>query len=80
MHLKDIKAQVRKQLKSKFPNWHRFNLLKKREGLEYTRVRGQHNILAQSIFATAATLLIEMSGTRKSIKPNRQQMELFAAA
>ena len=57
-----------------------FNLLKKREGLEYTRVRGQHNILAQSIFATAATLLIEMAGTRKSIKPNMQQMELFAAA
>jgi len=58
-----------------------FNLLKKREGLEYTRVRGQHNILAQSIFTTAATLLIEMAGTRKSTKTNRQQqMELFAAA
>ncbi|BBO81024.1 hypothetical protein DSCO28_15900 [Desulfosarcina ovata subsp. sediminis] len=28
-----------------------FNLLKKREGLDYARVRGQHNIFAQSIFA-----------------------------
>lgn len=58
-----------------------FNLLKKREGLEYSRVRGQHNILAQSVFVTAATLLVEMAGTRKSIKPKqRQQLELLAAA
>jgi len=58
-----------------------FNLIKKREGLEYSRVRGQHNILAKSIFTTAATLLIEMAGTRKSPKPKRQkQLELLAAA
>ena len=58
-----------------------FNLIKKREGLEYARVRGQHNILAQSIFTTVATLLIEMAGTRKSTpsKP-QQQLELLAAA
>jgi hypothetical protein len=57
-----------------------FNLLKKREGLDYSRVRGQHNILAQSIFTTVATLLIEMAGTRKSKHSNRQeQLELFAA-
>lgn len=57
-----------------------FNLLKKREGLEYTRVRGQHNILAQSVFVTAATLLLEIIGTRKITNSNRQQMELFLAA
>ena len=58
-----------------------FNLLKKREGLEYARVRGQHNILSQSIFATVATLLIEMSGTRKTTEPKpRQQLALLSAA
>jgi hypothetical protein len=58
-----------------------FNLLKNREGLEYARVRGQHNILAISVFTTAATLLIEMAGTRKSPKPKKQgQLELLAAA
>jgi hypothetical protein len=58
-----------------------FNLIKKREGLEYTRVRGQHNILVQSVFTTAATLLIEMAGTRKSPKPTQQrQLELSEAA
>jgi hypothetical protein len=58
-----------------------FNLLKKREGLEYARVRGQHNILAQCVFATVATLLIEMAGTRKRITPKRpQQLELLVAA
>jgi len=58
-----------------------FNLIKKREGLEYSRVRGQHNILVLSIFTTAATLLIEMAGTRKSPRPKRQkQLELLAAA
>jgi hypothetical protein len=58
-----------------------FNLLKKREGLDYARVRGQHNILAQSVFATVATLLIEIAGTRKSGHPEpQQQMPLLAAA
>lgn len=58
-----------------------FNLIKKREGLEYARVRGQHNILVQSVFTTVATLLIEMAGTRKSTEPRRQQqLELLAAA
>ena len=45
------------------------------------RVRGQHNILAQSVFTTVVTLLIEMAGTRKSTEPKRQhQLELLAAA
>ena len=58
-----------------------FNLIKKREGLEYARVRGQHNILVKSVFTTAATLLIEMAGTRRSPKPKRQrQLKLLEAA
>ena len=57
-----------------------FNLIKKREGLEYARVRGQHNILVKSVFTTAATLLIEIAGTRKSPKPNRQQQLEFLKA
>jgi hypothetical protein len=58
-----------------------FNLIKKREGLDYARVRGQHNILVQSIFTTVATLLIEMAGTRKStLSKPQQQLELLAAA
>ena len=58
-----------------------FNLIKKREGLDYVRVRGQHNILAKSVFTTAATLLIEMAGTRRSPKPKRQrQLKLLEAA
>jgi hypothetical protein len=58
-----------------------FNLLKKREGLEHARVRGQRNILAQSIFATVATLLIEMVGTRKKTEPKGpRQMALFSDA
>lgn len=58
-----------------------FNLIKKREGLECTRVRGQHNILVKSVFTTVATLLLEMTGTRKSPRPKRQrQLELLAVA
>ncbi len=57
-----------------------FNLMKKREGLEHTRVRSQHGVVVRSTFTTIATLLIEMSGTRR--KPNKKkdmQKELFAA-
>jgi hypothetical protein len=55
-----------------------FNLIKNREGLASSRVRGQHNILAKSVFTTVATLLIEMAGTRKSHKSKRQrQFKLF---
>ena len=57
-----------------------FNLMKKREGLEKTRVRSQHGVVARSTFTTIATLLIEMAGTRR--KPKKKydgQKELFAA-
>ena len=56
-----------------------FNLMKKREGLEMTRVRSQHGVVVRSAFTTIVTLLIEMAGTRH--KPKKQengQKELFA--
>jgi hypothetical protein len=57
-----------------------FNLMKKREGLEQTRVRSQHGVVARSTFTTIATLLIEMAGTRrKHNKKEDKQMNLFAA-
>jgi hypothetical protein len=58
-----------------------FNLIKKREGLDYSRVRGQHNILVKSTLTTICTLLIEIAGTRKSEKKkNQQQMKILEAA
>lgn len=58
-----------------------FNLLKKREGLETTRVRSQHGVVVRSAFTTIATLLIEMAGTRrKPKKKGDNQRELFAVA
>lgn len=58
-----------------------FNLMKKREGLEQTRVRSQNGVVVRSTFTTIATLLIEMAGTRnKRKKKDNKQMELFAVA
>jgi len=55
-----------------------FNLMKKREGLEQTRVRSQHGVVARSTFTTISTLLIEMAGTRqKHNKKEDAQMDLF---
>jgi hypothetical protein len=57
-----------------------FNLMKKREGLEQTRVRSQHGVVVRSAFTTIVTLLIEMAGTRhKPKKKDYGQKELFAA-
>jgi hypothetical protein len=57
-----------------------FNLMKKREGLEQTRVRGQHGVVVRSTLTTIVTLLIEMAGTRrKPEKKESKQKELFAA-
>jgi hypothetical protein len=57
-----------------------FNLMKKREGLEQTRVRSQHGVVARSAFTTIATLLIEIAGTRrKQQKKEDGQMNLFVA-
>ena len=50
-----------------------FNLLKYREGLETVRVRGQHSLIVQSTFATIATLLIEITGTRKKKKKKEEE-------
>jgi len=46
-----------------------FNLLKNREGLETLRVRSQHGVAARCTFATMATLLLEIAGTRKKKRP-----------
>lgn len=58
-----------------------FNLMKKREGLEITRVRNQHNLLARCTFTTMVTLLLEMSGTRCKRKKTKKkkQLALFAS-
>ena len=57
-----------------------FNLLKKREGLETTRVRSQHNLLARCTFTTIVTLLLEMAGTRRKKKVQKyKQLALFVA-
>jgi hypothetical protein len=57
-----------------------FNLMKKREGLEQTRVRSQHGVVVRSTLTTIVTLLIEMAGTRhKPKKKDNGQKELFAA-
>lgn len=59
-----------------------FNLIKKREGLEQVRVRGQHGLLARCTFATIVTLLLEMSGTRRKREEKQKhiQMELPLAS
>lgn len=57
-----------------------FNLLKHREGLETVRVKSKHGFMAAATFATAANLLIEIVGSRKTqIKENRQQQLKLAA-
>ena len=53
-----------------------FNLLKKREGLETVRVRSQHAILARCTFTTMATLLLEITQTRKKEKPKAKQRQI----
>ncbi len=45
-----------------------FNLIKKREGLDETRVRSQHALLARCTITTIATLLLEIIGTRRKRK------------
>jgi len=51
-----------------------FNLLKHREGLEQARVRSQHSLLARCAIASIATLLIELTGTRRTIPPKAKQV------
>ncbi len=57
-----------------------FNLMKKREGLEQTRVRSQHGVIVRTALTTMVTLLIEMAGTRhKGKKKANEQKEMFSA-
>jgi len=55
-----------------------FNLLKNREGLEKVRVRSQHSLLARCTFTNIATLLLEMTGTRRKESIIKRQIPLFA--
>ena len=52
-----------------------FNLIKKREGLDETRVRSQHALLARCTITTMATLLLEIISTRKKRKRKRSQIQ-----
>ena len=54
-----------------------FNLIKKREGLDQVRVRSQHGLVSRATFTTMATLLLEMSGTRR--KKKTKQMSFLEA-
>jgi hypothetical protein len=61
-------AQVSKALEIRKNGERPFNLIKKREGLETVRVRSQQVLVVRSVFTTIATLLLEMSGTRRKKK------------
>ena len=63
--------QVLKALEIRKNGERPFNLLKKREGLETVRVRSQHGLIVRSAFTTIATLLLEMSGTRRKKKEDQ---------
>ena len=52
-----------------------FNLIKKREGLDVTRVRSQHALPARCTLTTMATLLLEIISTRKKRKRKRSQIQ-----
>jgi len=53
-----------------------FNLLKNREGLKEPRAKSQHGTLAMATFANMANLLIEIAGTRTTIKEENPQYTL----
>ena len=59
-----------------------FNLIKKREGQDVTRVRSQHAQLARCTITTMATLLLEIIGTRRKRKRKERliQSELPSAS
>lgn len=56
-----------------------FNLLKKRDGLEPVRVRSQQGLVVRATFTTIATLLLEMTDTRRKKKVKQEQMDLLEA-
>ncbi|MCP4651717.1 MAG: hypothetical protein GY853_16770, partial [PVC group bacterium] len=59
-----------------------FNLIKKREGQDVTRVRSQHALLSRCTITAIATLLLEIIGTRRKRKRKKRwiQCELPLAA
>ncbi len=52
-----------------------FNLIKKREGLDETRVRSQHALPARCTITTMATLLLEIIGTRRKRRRNNSHIQ-----
>ncbi len=52
-----------------------FNLIKKREGLDETRVRSQHALPARCTITTMATLLLEIIGTRRKRKRGNSHIQ-----
>ena len=52
-----------------------FNLIKKREGQDMTRVRSQHALPARCTITTMATLLLEIISTRKKRKREKNQIQ-----
>lgn len=57
-----------------------FNLAKHREGLEYLRVTKQHSVTAISTFSHITTLLLEITGTRKTSKIKEEKQKSPIAA
>ncbi|MDM8543292.1 hypothetical protein QUF90_19625 [Desulfococcaceae bacterium HSG9] len=53
-----------------------FNLIKKREGQDVTRVRSQHALPARCTITTMATLLLEIINTRRKRKRKESRIQL----
>jgi len=68
-------AEVAKAIELRKNGERPFNLIKKREGLDVTRVRSQHALPARCTLTTMATLLLEIISTRKKRKRKRSQIQ-----
>jgi len=69
-------AEVAKAMELRKNGERPFNLIKKREGLDETRVRSQHALLARCTITTMATLLLDIICTRKKQKRKKSQVQL----
>jgi len=68
-------AEVAKAIELRKNGERPFNLIKKREGLDETRVRSQHALLARCTITTMATLLLEIISTRRKRKRKKSQIQ-----
>ena len=53
-----------------------YNLLKHREGIERIRITSQQGVMAVVTIAQIAELLLEITGTRKTVKKEEMQHKL----